>query len=421
MLLSNRAQGIILGSLSTLALILIGILASGAFIKAATPPTEVAGASLRIAEIEEPTTVPTTTTVAPTTTTTTLPPLRDATLAFTGDTLAHRGVVRQAKSYAADTVLEYDFAPMFELVEPYLAGVDVAICHLETPLSSDNRNLSGYPVFNVPHEVADGLVAGGYDGCSTASNHSLDRRTDGVISTIDALEGAGLRHAGMARSAEERADHTIYDAGGISVAHLSYSYGFNGFTIPSDMPWLVNTVDAAQIAIDAADARAAGAEYVVVSLHWGIEYRVAPSNDQLEVGAAVAAIEDVDLIIGHHAHVVQPIDQIDETFVVYGLGNFLSNQSAVCCVAGSQDGVVVKVHIEEERNDDESSGFSTRLSYVPTWVDRDDFTIVPVVEALDNEELSGSRRATLEASRSRTNDAITSLGANELGVLESIG
>ncbi|NNC79727.1 MAG: CapA family protein [Acidimicrobiales bacterium] len=420
MLLSKRVQGIILISLSSIALILIAILASGAFIKAAEPAVEVAGASLQIGAGEATTTTPpTTTTAAPTTTTP--PPLRTATLAFTGDTLAHRGVVRQAKAYAADSELDYDFAPMYRLVEPYLSAADVAICHLETPLSIDNRNLSGYPVFNVPHELADGLAAAGYDGCSTASNHSLDRRPSGVFDTIDVLEGAGLQQTGMFRSAEERAEPTIYDAAGIAVAHLSYSYGFNGFTEPGDKPWLVNEIDIDQITADAAAARASGAEYVVVSLHWGIEYRIAPSSEQLEVGPAVLEIDDVDVIIGHHAHVVQPVGKVDDKFVVYGLGNFLSNQSANCCVAASQDGVIVQVHIQERRAAEATDpGFRTWLSYVPTWVDRDDFTIVPVVEALEDEELSDGRQATLEKSRARTNDAIGGLGARGWGVLEAL-
>ena len=137
------------------------------------------------------------------TTTTTLPQLRTATMRFTGDTLAHRGVVAQAALYASDTDAEYNFAPMFDLVRPYLSSADLAICHLETPLSIDNQQLSGYPTFNVPRELADGLAAAGYDGCSTASNHSLDRRAAGVDSTLDVLDSAGLQHAGTARSAEQ--------------------------------------------------------------------------------------------------------------------------------------------------------------------------------------------------------------------------
>ena len=359
----------------------------------------------------------TTTTTSSTTTTTSEPPpprLRTATLAFTGDTLAHRGVVRQAAKYAAELDAEYDFAPMYRLVEPYLADADVAICHLETPLSPDNTRLSGYPTFNVPGDLAAGLAAAGYDGCTVASNHSLDRRSDGVVATLDVLDSAGLAHSGMARSAEERATPTIYDAAGIAVANISYTYGLNGFTVPADSPWLVNLIDADNIAADARSAREAGAEVVVASIHWGTEYRTAPNDQQLEVAAAIAASGEVDIIIGHHAHVVQPVETIGDVPVVYGLGNFLSNQSANCCVAAAQDGAIAQVHIQETREslDSDTSKFRIWLTWVPTWVDRDDFTITPVVASLaaDGDEASDGRRRTLEKSLDRTESALESRG-----------
>lgn len=415
-------------------LLLVGLLGAGLMLwlgataqsrlsEAAAPITEVQGARLAApTTTSPPTTVaaaaPASTTRPPTTTT--LPPLRTATLAFTGDTLSHRGIVRQAATWAGGTDVEYDFAPFFRLVAPYLNDADVAICHLETPLSPDNSDLSGYPTFNVPGDLAAGLKAAGYDGCTTASNHSLDRRAQGVIDTLDVLDAAGLSHSGMARSAEEQAQPTVYDAAGIAVANLSYTYGLNGFRLPADMPWLVNTIDASDITADAAAARGAGAEYVIVSLHWGTEYRTQPNNDQVALAEALLAGGDVDLIIGHHAHVVQPVDQIDGRFVVYGLGNFISNQSVNCCAAGSQDGVIMEVHLQEERGTDGTiTGFRTWLTYVPTWVDRPDFTILPVIEGLADPTISAARAATLTASRVRTSEALRSLDIGRIGLLET--
>ncbi len=376
------------------------------------PPVEVAALQLTRPTTSAPTTTSSTTT---TSTEPPAPPLRTGTLAFTGDTLAHRGVVRQAATNASEAGLgaEYDFAPMFDLVEPYLSGADVAICHLETPLSPDNTRLSGYPTFNVPRELAAGLAAAGYDGCTVASNHALDRRSQGVVDTLDVLDAAGLAHSGTARSVDEAATPTIYDVGGIDVANLSYTYGLNGFTVPADRPWLVNLIDVDAIIADAAAARAAGAEYVIVSVHWGTEYRTEPNDHQLEVAAALAASGDVDLIVGHHAHVVQPVTMIEGTPVVYGLGNFLSNQSANCCVAAAQDGLIVFVHIQETRESQMSGGpgtFRTWLTHVPTWVDRDDFTIVPVADALADPALDAIRRERLERSWVRTESAVEAMG-----------
>lgn len=379
----------------------------------------VLGASLDVAPTSTTPPIPTTTTTSTTTSTTQAPPppRRTAQLAFTGDTLSHQGVVRQAAQNAADSDAPYDFAPMFDRVRDTLTSADLAICHLETPLSIDNTQLGGYPTFNVPRELADGLAAVGYDGCTVASNHSLDRRTEGVESTLTVLDEAGLGHSGAARDQAEYDDVTLYDAGGISIASLSYSYGFNGFSEPSDMPWLVNEIDIEEIEAEVARARAAGAEYVVLSLHWGTEYRHQPDSYQLEHARLVAAIDGVDIVIGHHAHVVQPVDVVDGTPIVFGLGNFLSNQSANCCAVGSPDGLIMQVNIQE-LPDDEGPGFRTWLTYVPTRVDRSDYTIVPVVDALLLDDLSSGTRAELEASRARTAESLNLLG-NTPGLVEA--
>lgn len=350
---------------------------------------------------------------APTSAPTTTVPLREASLAFTGDILAHTGVVAQAGANArngdAPVGADFDFAPMFELVEPYLAQVDAAICHLETPLSPNNDDLQGFPTFSVPHEMANDLAAVGYDGCTFASNHSLDRRPEGVGETLEILEAAGLQHSGAARSQAEFDAPTLYGAGGIAVASLSYTFSFNGFVESPETPWLVNEIDIDEIAAEATAARDAGADYVVLSVHWGTENLHEPNQFQLDTAAELVEL-DIDLIIGHHAHVVQPVAVVGEVPVVYGLGNFLSNQSANCCAAGSQDGVIMQVDLRELAD----GGFDTALSYVPTRVDRSDFTIVPVVDALASPEVSQLPTAELETSRQRTTDALFGLDYDQL-------
>ena len=364
-------------------------------------------------EVVEPATVPSTaTTIAPTTTTTTPP--RTATLAFTGDTLAHRSVVEQAQTYASRAAApegaQYDFAPMFELVEPYLSAADIAICHLETPLSPDNTRLSGFPTFNVPREMADGLATAGYDGCTFASNHSLDQWPEGVADSLEILDNAGLQHSGAARSEAEFLAPTIYDANGIQVASLSYSYGFNGFREPEETPWLVNEINLDEIAAEAQAAREAGADYVVLSVHWGSEYVYDPDQFQTANAEQFAALDGIDIVIGHHAHVVQPVATVDGLPVVFGLGNFLSNQSANCCVDGSQDGMIMNVHLNELAN----GSFETTLSYVPTRVDRTDFTIVPVNDALAEPGLATLPAAELVASKERTAEVVYRQGRTDV-------
>ena len=132
---------------------------------------------------------------------------------------------------------------MFSKISELIQGADLAICHLETPISADNKELSGYPIFNAPKELANDLASVGYNGCSTASNHSLDKGSKGVFSTLDQLEAAGLKWAGMARNMQEKQIPTFYLVNEIVIAHLSYTYGLNGFRIPSKLPFLVDVIE----------------------------------------------------------------------------------------------------------------------------------------------------------------------------------
>ncbi|HEX2023588.1 MAG TPA: CapA family protein, partial [Acidimicrobiales bacterium] len=134
---------------------------------------------------------------------TTAPPSTTFTIAASGDFLAHRPVVARAAGYGRTSGQAYDFRPMLAAVEPVVSAADLAICHLETPLSPDGRDLSGFPTFNVPGDLATAIAAAGYDTCSLASNHSLDRGPAGVAATLGVLDAAGIGHAGTARTPEE--------------------------------------------------------------------------------------------------------------------------------------------------------------------------------------------------------------------------
>lgn len=331
---------------------------------------------------------------------------RRFTVAASGDLLIHSPVYQQAAAHGHEAGERYDFAPMFEQVEPALEAADLSVCHLEVPLSPDNRNLSGFPRFSAPRQLASAIADAGFDTCSTASNHAVDQGTAGVTATLEALDAAGVAHAGTARSAGEADQPTLHLVDGVTVAQLSYTYGLNGLTRPE--PWMVNRLDAERVVADAEAARDAGADVVIASLHWGTEYRRAPTGAQRELAERLLGDADVDLILGHHAHVVQPVERVNDRLVAYGLGNFLANQSTP---AGAQDGVIVLVTFEEV----EDGAFqATRLSYVPTWVDRRDHTIVDVDAALDN-DLPGVPRGRLVRSWQRTREAITAHGIDEWG------
>lgn len=340
------------------------------------------------------------------TTTSTSQPTRTFTIAVTGDLLSHGPVVRRARANGSARGEMHDFRPMFAEVASVLSGANVAICHLETPLSSDNRNLSSYPRFSGPRELATAIAAAGYDGCSTASNHSLDKGEPGVMTTLDVLESARLGHSGTARRPEDASRAALYNLSGVTVAHLSYTYGLNPGVADADKPWLANVISVPRIISDSRAARAAGAGFVLVSLHWGAEHQVMPTPEQRSIAQQLLAAPEVDAIVGHHAHAVQPVERISGKIVAYGLGNFLSAQSPRCCPPSAQDGVVLILTVEQGGHG--SSVKST--SYFPTWVEPTSYQIVPVAAPSANPRLSPSQRSLMEASRRRTSHALVLLG-----------
>jgi poly-gamma-glutamate capsule biosynthesis protein CapA/YwtB (metallophosphatase superfamily) len=289
---------------------------------------------------------------------------RGVTLLFTGDMLVSDDLRAQAARNAGGH--GYDFMPMLRVVAPIVASADWSICHQETPISPDNRLLSGYPAFSAPRELAQAEKAVGYDACTTASNHTVDHGAAGVQGTLDTFDRVGIRHVGSARTATESRQLTIYTVRGLRIGHLAYAYGLNGIQPPT--PWTVNLIDPARIRADARRIRAAGAQFVLVSLHFGNEKQQTPSAYQQQVAAAVMASPDVDLIVGHHAHVVQPIlRRPDGRWVIFGVGNFLAQQEVTPpnLTPPHRDGVIVRVTITP------GSGGRWRVSrvgYVPTFV-----------------------------------------------------
>ncbi|MFH9200906.1 CapA family protein [Streptomyces anulatus] len=267
---------------------------------------------------------------------------RPFTLLAAGDVLPHSSVIDRAAADAGGA--GYDFAPMLAGVAPIVSGADLAFCHMETVYGEEGGPYTGYPSFKSPPEVAAALRTTGFDSCSTASNHTLDDGADGVRRTLDALDGAGIRHAGSARTAAEAARPTILPAGpgkgAAKVAHLAYTYGTNDIPPPADRPWTVNLTDEGRIIEEARAARRAGADVVVLSAHWGTEWQDEPDATQLELARRLTASADggrpdIDLIIGTHAHVPQAYEKVNGTWVVYGMGDQIAG--AMINYEGVQD------------------------------------------------------------------------------------
>lgn len=257
------------------------------------------------------------------------------TLLATGDVLIHQegSLVEGAATAGRANGTGYDFSGVFAPVANLIKGADLAICHLETPVAKADGPFSGYPSFNVQPQIIHALADAGYDTCSTASNHSLDAGFDGLGRTLDTLDANGIGHAGTFRTIEESRTPRIVDVHGVRVGHISWTYGLNGIPLPAGRPWSVNVFDPERPAVagllaDAARARQAGADVVVASVHCCEEYDHDPTPAQVRLVTALLASPDIDLVLGHHAHVVQPIERINGKWAAYGLGNHVAEQHA---------------------------------------------------------------------------------------------
>jgi poly-gamma-glutamate synthesis protein (capsule biosynthesis protein) len=289
------------------------------------------------------------------------------TVAATGDFLIHTPVAAQALSDGGGR--RYDFRPMFRSIRGRIAGADLALCHVETPLVPGP--VQGYPSFRTPPALARSITAVGWDACSTASNHSLDAGQYGIDTTLRALDRAKVPHAGTARSSKDAIRSTILDVKGTKVGFVSFTAVSNGQVMPH--PWSVLTADSKRILSAARRARRRGADTVIVNAHWGDEFSHAISVSQAALARRLTRSPAIGAIVGQHAHVVQPIRRVNGKPVVFGEGNLVSNQTAACCPVASQDGLIALIDFvkrgEEVR--------ARRVRYVPTWVRHPDYRVLP--------------------------------------------
>ncbi|MEU3597777.1 CapA family protein [Streptomyces sp. NPDC006798] len=328
---------------------------------------------------------------------------RGFTLVASGDVLPHDSVIARARDDATDPTADgYDFRPMLAAVRPVVSAADLAICHMETVYGADG-DYRGYPFFTSPPQIARGLAATGYDGCSTASNHSLDDGADGIRRTLDAMDTAGLVHHGSARTERESTTPARLRAGGAEVAHLAYTYDTNGRPQPEGQPWAVRLIDEERIVADARAARRAGADVVVLSLHWGTEWQTEPDDRQLALARSLTAATtggrpDIDLILGTHAHVPQAYEKVNGVWVVYGMGDQIAGP--MFDYTGARDhrgnmGTIGRFTFAPPKTPG-GRWDVVRAEYVPQWYDTDDGRVVNLPAALAEDPGRDDYRAVSE-------------------------
>jgi poly-gamma-glutamate synthesis protein (capsule biosynthesis protein) len=253
--------------------------------------------------------------------------VRSARLVFVGDVMSHLPQVAAARIDDGT----YDYGEVFRHVKPIFDSADVVVANLETTLR-DKAPYTGYPTFAAPGELAFAMRDAGVDVATFANNHTCDKGARGIRSTLHLLDSAGIAHTGAFLDSADRANRNPlkFTAGGLRFALFNYTYGTNGIPAPRGM--VVNLIDTAVIARDLVSIDRDSVDCVIVSYHWGDEYRSKPNYTQKTL-AAWTRSKGADLIIGGHPHVIQPIEvhyNADSSAVVgatyYSLGNFVSNQ-----------------------------------------------------------------------------------------------
>lgn len=241
-------------------------------------------------------------------------------LVAVGDCLIHGAVYMDAKT-GTDT---YDFSDMISLVKPMIENYDLKYYNQETIIGGKNLGVSHYPRFNSPDEIGDNMVDLGFNLVSLANNHALDKDEVGILYSNEYWKGKNVITAGTYSSSEMRDDIKVYEQNGIKYAFLAYTTSTNGLNVPAGKDYLINVYSDEQAKEDI-DKIKDKVDVIIVSMHWGDEYVFEPTKSEKEIAQYLSSL-GVNLIIGSHPHVIQPVGYVNDTLVIYSLGNFLSGQ-----------------------------------------------------------------------------------------------
>lgn len=307
------------------------------------------------------------------------------TLVFIGDIMGHDDQIKSAEISETDS---FNYDDVFSYIKPEISGADIAIGNLEVTLAGPPY--TGYPLFSSPVELAVACKNAGIDCLVTANNHTADRGKTGIARTINRLDSIGMMHTGSFRDQEERDSlyPLIIRKEDVSLALLNYTYGTNRIKVPE--PTIVNILDKDLIADDIIKAQANNPDIIIVFLHWGTEYDTIPSKSQTDMAEYLFSL-GVDMIIGSHPHVIQKMiwtknDTLrKDKFLVYSLGNFVSNQSK----PRRDGGLMVRVELTRKSDSFEvtNAGYYITWVYTPVIDNRKRFYILPCSKFENKPEL----------------------------------
>lgn len=278
-----------------------------------------------------------------------------------GDALIHDAVYYDAKTdiIGNDGYHIYDFKPMLTEIKPLASSHDLAFYNQETIIGGKNLGLSNYPMFNSPDEIGLDMLDAGFNIVNLATNHVMDKGLEGAQYSTKFWENQDAYTAGSYSSFEKRNNTKIFEKNGVTYAVLAYTYGTNGLPVPEGYEYLVNLWSVygensyeeykEVVKEDIAKVRDK-VDVLIVSNHWGNEYIHEPSVYQIDA-ANFLAEQGVDIIIGTHPHVIQPIEYIGDTLVIYSLGNFLSAQEEEYTRIGMMVSLDINKHVENNNTE----------------------------------------------------------------------
>ena len=288
------------------------------------------------------------------------------TLTALGDTLCHN--TQYWDAYNSETK-EYDFSYVYEDIKYYTKVADITVGSLETTFAGEDKGYSNYPTFNSPDSLATALKKIGVDVISLAGNHALDYGYSGICRTIDVLDNADISHLGTYKTAEDQKKLLIKNVKGVKIAFINYTYGTNGISVPSGKEFCVNLIDKNLIKKQIDQAKSEGADMIVACMHWGTEYKTSANSEQKEL-ADYLFKNGVDIILGNHPHVLEPMEKktitlddgtTKDVFVVYALGNFTADQREEI----TRDSAILNLNIT--KNIDGKISIN-KIDYVPIYM-----------------------------------------------------
>ncbi len=302
-----------------------------------------------------------------------------ASLVMVGDALIHSAIYEDAYDGTS-----YDFKPMLREIKPLLKDYDLKYYNQETILGGVELGLSNYPRFNSPYEVGDAFIDAGFNLVSLATNHTMDKGETGVINSLNYWNSKdNVYTAGSYLSKEDRDKVIIKEINGITYSFFSYTTWTNGLETPSGKEYLNNVYDPVKVKEDIEKVRDQ-VDVVIVAMHWGTEYSTTVSSTQQEIANYLASL-DVDIIIGSHPHVVEPIAFIGKTMVIYSLGNFISDQVGVERLTGLMVGIDIHKTVENGVTTIELKNPRANLLYTySSYANKRNFVVYPYTSLTDD-------------------------------------